>query len=454
MNEENFILQMNNIPNLPGVYFMRDNTGRIVYVGKAKNLASRIKSYFVKNEDYRLISSMLYNITNIEYIICGSEKEALLLEQKFIKELQPQYNIIWRDDKSYLMLKIDLNEPFPRISFIRYKEYVSLKQKPKNILFFGPYPSAKQIKSVIKFIQKTFRIRRCKYDSTKFFIPKYKKSFLSCIYYQTKQCVAPCVFAYDTKKQKEVKESYKKLIKNIILFLQGKNKKLIEQLKKEIEICSKQLKFEQAIVLRDTLRYISNLFSKCIIKEIKKEDVVNFTLQKIDVLKKIKEKFNLKTLPVIIEAIDISTFYGTGSCGSVVRFVNAEPDKTQYRRYKIKTLTEQQIDDYTMMKEVVSRRYKRLIEERKQLPNLIVIDGGKGQLNIALQVLKEYKIDDKIDLISVAKQEELVYTTMSLQPIKLSDSNEDNLIRFIRDEAHRFAIKYNRILIKKGLRIK
>jgi excinuclease ABC subunit C len=454
MNEEKLISQLNNIPKLPGVYFMRDNTGKIVYIGKAKNLASRIKSYFVKNVDFRLISTMLYNITNIEYIVCGSEKEALLLEQKFIKELQPQYNIIWRDDKSYLMLKIDLNEPFPRVSFIRYKEYISLKQKPKNVMFFGPYPSAKQIKSVLKFILKTFKIRRCKYNSTKFFDPKYKKNFLSCIYYQTKQCVAPCIYASEPGKLKETKENYDNLIKNVILFLQGKNKKLVEQLEKEIEIYSKQLKFEQAIVLRDTLKYISNLFSKCIIKEVKEKDVVDYTLQKIDVLKKIKEKFNLRTLPVIIEAIDISTFYGSGSCGSVVRFVNGEPDKYNYRRYRIKSLTEQQVDDYTMMKEVVSRRYKRLLDEKKQLPNLVIIDGGRGQLNIALQVLKEFKIDDKIDLLSIAKQEEIVYSTTLVQPIKLLGSQEDNFIKFIRDEAHRFAIKYNRTLMKKGLGIK
>jgi len=454
MNEENLLSQIKNIPKLPGVYFMRDNTGKIVYIGKAKNLASRIKSYFVKNEDFRLVSTMFHNITNIDYIVCASEKEALVLEQKFIKEIQPQYNIVWRDDKSYLMLKIDLNEPFPRISFIRYKEYVLLKQKSKNVLFFGPYPSAKQIKSVLKFILKTFKIRRCKYDSTKFFDPKYKKYFLSCIYYQTRQCVAPCISASEPEKQKEVKEIYDNLIKNVILFLQGKNKKLIDQLKKEIELYSKQLKFEQAIVIRDTLKYISNLFSKCIIREIKEEDVVKYTLQKIDVLRKIKEKFNLKTLPVIIEAIDISTFYGVGSCGSVVRFVNGEPDKSQYRRYKIKTLPEQQIDDYTMMKEVVNRRYKRLIEEKKQLPNLIIIDGGKGQLNIAYQVLKEYKIDDKIDLISIAKQEDLVYTLNLSQPVKLLDTQEDNLIRYIRDEAHRFAIKYNRLLMRKNIGIK
>ncbi len=454
MIAEDLVTQLNNIPKLPGVYFMRDNTGKIVYIGKAKNLASRIKSYFVKNEDYRLISMMVYNITNIDYIVCGSEKEALLLEQKFIKELQPQYNIIWRDDKSYLMLMIDLNDPFPRINFIRYKEYISLKQKPKNILFFGPYPSAKQIKSVLKVVLKIFKIRRCKHDSTKFFDQKYKKNFLSCIYYQTKQCVAPCIYASDANKRKEIKETYDKLIRNVILFLQGKNKKLVEQLKKQIEFYSKQLKFEQAIVIRDTLKYISNIFSRCIIKEIKEEDIVNYTLQKIDVLKRIKEKFNLNTLPVIIEAIDISTFYGVGSCGSVVRFVNGEPDKTQYRRYKIKTLPEQQIDDYTMMKEVVERRYKRLLEEKKQLPNLIIIDGGKGQLNTAYAVLKEYKIEDKIDIISIAKNEELVYTVSSQEPIKLTTSQEDNLLKYIRDEAHRFAIKYNRILLKKRLGIK
>ena len=449
MIEDNLNSQLSNIPKLPGVYLMRDGSGKIVYVGKAKNLYSRIRSYFVKNEDFRLIGAMIYSIKNIDYIVCGSEKEALLLEQKLIKKLQPQYNIIWRDDKTYLMLELDLNDPFPRLNFIRYKEYLN-KKKDKTKLYFGPYPSARQIKSVVKFLLKFFKIRRCKYDSYIFFKPELKNKFLSCVYLQTKQCVAPCLTASENRKQTE--QNYKKLIKNVILFLQGKNKKLIDQLQKQMQEHSKNLNFEQAIILRDTIKYLSNIFSKCIIKQIEEKDIVEETIKKIDLLKKIKEKFNLKSIPVIIEAIDISTFQGVGSCGSVVRFINTEPDKTGYRRYKIKMLKEGQVDDYTMMKEVVERRYKRLLEEKKQLPNLLIIDGGKGQLNVTFEILKNYKIEEKIDLIALAKQQEEVYTLNSSSPIKLGNSQEDNLIKFIRDEAHRFAIKYNRLLLRKGLK--
>lgn len=445
--------QLNNIPKLPGVYLMRDNTGKIVYIGKAKNLYNRIKSYFVKNEDFRLIGIMFYNVKNIDYIICGSEKEALLLEQKLIKKLQPQYNIIWKDDKSYLMLEIDLKDSFPRLNFIRYKEYLNLNYKPKTKLYFGPYPSAKQIKSVVKFITKFFKIRRCKYDSKLFFNPELKDKFKTCIYYQTNQCIAPCMSASDKGKKEQIIKFYKQVIKNVILFLQGRNKKLIFQLEKEMEKYSQKQNFEQAIVLRDTIKYLSNIFSKCIIREINEEEVINSTLEKVNILKRLKEKFNLKTIPSVIEAVDISTFQGTGSCGSIVRFVNGEPNKSEYRRYKIKTLKDNQINDFLMMKEIVKRRYKRLLDEKKQLPNLLLVDGGKGQLNIVLDVLKEYKIDDKIDVLALAKKEEFVYTKDSLTPIKLEKSLEDNFLRYIRDEAHRFAIKYNKLLLRKNLKI-
>ncbi|MFN3550870.1 MAG: GIY-YIG nuclease family protein [Endomicrobiia bacterium] len=447
----NLSSQIKDIPKLPGVYLMRDTTGQVIYVGKAKNLCLRIKSYFIKNEDFRLIGIMFYNVRSIDYIVCASEKEALLLEQRLIKELQPKYNIIWKDDKSYLMLELDLSDPFPKLNFIRYKEYLNLSDKPKTKVYFGPYTSSKQIKSAVKFITKFFKVRRCKYDSKLFFNPKLKDKFKTCIYYQTNQCLAPCIYA--SEDNKEIINLYKQVIKNIILFLQGKNKKLISKLERQMQEYSKKLNFEQAMVLRDIIKYLSNIFSKCIIREINKEDVVTLALHKIDILKKLKEKFKLKTIPHIIEAVDISTFQGVGSCGSIVRFVNAQPDKSEYRRYKIKSLKEDQINDYLMMKEVIKRRYKRLLEEKKQLPNLLLVDGGKGQLSSVLEILKEYKIDDKIEVLALAKKEDCVYSKNFELPIKLSKTSEDNILRYIRDEAHRFAIKYNKLLFKKRLEI-
>ncbi len=453
MSKEDLLAQIKTIPKLPGVYLMRDNSNKVVYVGKAKNLHSRISSYFVKNEDYRLVTMMFGNVRNIDYIVCGSDKEALILEQKLIKKLQPQYNIIWRDDKSYLMIEIDLEDPFPRINFIRYKEYLNKKNQKTKKIYFGPYPSAKQIKSIVKFILRFFKIRRCKYDSKLFFRSELKQKFLSCIYYQTKQCIAPCVAATDVYKVDYIIDYYKKIIKNVILFLQGKNKKLIENLKQQMKKYADELNYEQAIILRDTIKALYNIFSRCIIKQVTEEKVVEATVGNVEMLKKLKEKFSLRTTPMIIEAIDISTFQGEGSCGSVVRFVNGMPDKSGYRRYKIKTI-QTQVDDYTMIKEVVERRYKRLLQERQPLPNLILIDGGKGQLNVAFKILKEYKIDDKIDLIALAKREEEIYTLNSSEPVKLSNSKEDNLIKFVRDEAHRFAAEYNRLLLRKKLNLK
>ncbi|MCS7151221.1 MAG: GIY-YIG nuclease family protein [Endomicrobia bacterium] len=442
-----FTEQLSVIPKVPGVYLMRDSTGKIVYIGKAKNLASRIRSYFVRNEDYRLVSIMFHDIKAIEYIVCGSEKEALILEQKLIKKLQPKYNIIWKDDKSYLMIEIDLNDPFPRLNFVRYKEYLQKIVDKKNKLYFGPYPSSRQIKSVVRWITKFFKIRQCKYNSELFFKPELKDKFSTCIYYQTKQCIAPCV------KPDEVAYEYKQLIKNIILFLQGRNKKLVEELQHQMKEYSGKQEYEKAMTLRDTIKYISNIFSKCIIKKINEEDVVEITIAKIDLLKKIQQKFCLRSLPTIIEAVDISTFQGVGSCGSVVRFVNGEPDKNNYRRYKIKQTQEYKVDDYKMLQEVVERRYRRLINEKKPLPNLLIVDGGKGQLTTALKVIEEYKLDDKIDLISIAKNEDEVYTVGREEPIKLTTDLEDNLLRYIRDEAHRFAIKYNKLLLRKKLKI-
>lgn len=445
--QEDIENQLSSIPKLPGVYLMRDNTGKIVYVGKAKNLASRIKSYFVKNEDYRLISIMFHDIRHIEYIVCGSEKEALILEQKLIKKLQPKYNIIWKDDKSYLMIEIDLLDPFPRLNFVRYKEYLQKLKSEKNKLYFGPYPSSRQIKSVTKWVTKFFKIRQCKYKSELFYKQELKNKFSSCIYYQTRQCIAPCLAP-----DKLVNE-YKQLVKNIILFLQGKNKKLIEQLQQQMQSYSEKQEYEKAIILRDTIKSISNIFARCIIKRIKEEDIVDVTIEKIEMLKKIQQKLRLKNLPVIIEAVDISTFQGVGSCGSVVRFVNGMPDKTNYRRYKIKSTREYQVDDYKMIKEVVERRYKRLLNEGKPLPNLLIVDGGKGQLNTVLNVLKEYKLDNKIELISIAKGKDEVFTPYIDTSIILSTEAEDNLLRYIRDEAHRFAIKYNKLLLRKKLKI-
>ncbi len=427
------------IPKLPGVYLMRDTSNNIVYIGKAKNLYSRIKSYFSSIYDMRLVSLMFGNIRSIDYIVCGSEQEALVLEQKLIRNIQPKYNIIWRDDKSFPCIEIDLTDPFPRLKFVRSKD---IKEKDKNKLYFGPYPNVRQMKNVIRWISKFFKIRLCKYDSKIFLNSNYKHRFLSCIYLQTNSCYAPCLGKVDQK-------DYLETIKNVILFLKGRYKKLVSVLKKQLDIYVKQQNFENAIIVRDVIKYIESMFSKFIFREISENEILQTTVENVELLKKLKDKLELNSIPLIIEAIDVSNLYGTNPTGSLVRFVNGLPDKSSYRRYKIKYLPTQKPDDYSMIKEVVIRRYARLLNEKKELPNLLIIDGGKGHLNIVKDCLKQLNIDTKIDVIALAKEEDKIYKEN--KSLVLKNSPEDNILRYIRDEAHRFAISYHKFLRKKNL---
>lgn len=432
--------ELKSIPKLPGIYLMRDSANNIVYIGKATNLYSRIKSYFTPSKSSRLVNIMFENIKNVDYIVCGSNREAMLLEQKLIKAIQPKYNILWRDDKSYPYIEITTSEPFPRINFVRSK---SIKKNPKN-LYFGPYPNTRQMKSVVRWITKFFKLRLCKLDSTTFLTTKDKTKFSSCIYYQTDQCLAPCM-------GKVTPEKYADAVKNVKLFLNGKYKHLLVILKKQLDECVKTQDYESAIIYRNVINYINNMFAKLIFREITEEDIIKETVATVDLLKKLKEKFSLTSIPVIIEAIDVSNLYGEKPTGAVVRFVNGKPDKSSYRRFSIKTLSEGKIDDYSMIKEVFLRRYSRLINEKKVLPNLILIDGGKGQLNVAKECLTTLALEKKVDVISLAKQKDEIYLMNKDQPVQLSTSPEDNLLRYIRDEAHRFAISYHKLLRKKQL---
>lgn len=436
------MMDFKNIPKLSGVYLMRDVKGDIVYIGKAKNLNHRIKSYFLGTKDFRPITAMFFTIKEIDYIICNTEQEALFLEQKLIANLQPKYNIFWKDNKTYPFLEITYSDKFPKVNFYRKTEARNFNKKNK---YFGPYPNSRNLKHLIRWATKFFHIRQCNFDSKNFTYKNdlEKKKYESCVYYQTKQCFAPCL-------NKISKKSYRVNIDNLILFLRGQWKKLIERLRKQMVIYAKKKDFEKAIILREIIRYVTNVQNRVVTRKIDEKSLVFNTISKISLLKKIQTKLCLKFLPVIIEAVDISTFAGTNSVGAVVRFVNGTPDKNSYRRYKIKTVFKQ--NDFGMLQEIVFRRYFRLLSEKKQMPQLLLIDGGKGQLNVVKEVVQKLGFLDKIDLIALSKSNnDEVHLLDTEQPVKLSNLEEDNLLRYIRDEAHRFAISYHKKLASKAL---
>lgn len=248
------VSNINTIPKLAGIYLMRNARNTIVYVGKARNLFNRIKSYFSSRKDFRLINIMFFNVKEIDYIICNSEEESLLLEQRLIQTLKPEYNIFWKDDKSYPLIEITLSEKYPKVNFVRNKDFIIKDKKNK---YFGPYPSANKLKSFISWMLKFFRLRHCKYDSNNFPAKeeKDKRKFMSCIYLQTKQCSAPCLGGVSLKE-------YRRLINNLILFLNGRWRKLVSELKLEMKKYSYKKEFEKAIVLRELLSLLGIPFRK------------------------------------------------------------------------------------------------------------------------------------------------------------------------------------------------
>jgi len=539
--------RIKHFPRTPGVYLMKNRQGKVVYVGKAKDLRSRIQSYFREASDNRFFINFLKSsIADIEFIATDTEKEALILENNLIKQYQPRYNIKLKDDKTYVSLRINLQDPYPRLSIVR------LPKGPKNdgSLYFGPYSSVRSVKETLRFIYRTFPIRSCS-DAV------FSQRDRPCLYHQIGQCLGVCV-------NKEVKrEEYRQLIDQVILFLQGRNEELVRILRRKMEEASEALNFEEAGRIYKRIQAIEKTIEKqkmvsnqlkdldifglyregkiLIIQQFQirrgklvdaKTDVFNHQLtpdqellssflnqyyshnyipeeiclpfpidggdtladilterrgsrvqitcpQKGDkrqlvnlanknaemvfekeygqtedhdlALDELQKKLFLRNRPLKIDCFDISNIGGEQGVGSAVRFTEGAPDKQWYRHYRIKTV--QQMDDYGMMAEILERHYQRL-SGSDDLPHLIIVDGGKGQLNIAREILSRLNIHTP-DLISLAKdresskskRQEKVYLIGRKNPVILSGrSRALHLLQRIRDEAHRFAISYHRKL--------
>ncbi len=405
--------KIKSLPLSSGVYLMKDEKGEVIYIGKAVSLRRRVQSYFRSSQQSCPKTEVLISyVKDIDYIITSSEAEALILEASLVKKYNPKFNIDLKDDKSYPFIEITGDE-FPQVSVVRPR-----KRNEKS-LYYGPYVNAKLLREALSIIRRIFPFRRC--DR----LPKKE-----CLDYHMGLCDGPCV-------GKISREDYADIIRNIRLILEGRKDSLYHRLRHQMEVLSQQKRFEEAARIRDQIHALSALYSGT-------KDI-NYYKE----AEQLKRLLNLSRMPERIEAFDISNILGIYAVGGMVSFLNGKPDKKNYRRFRIKLV--EGIDDFAMISEVVSRRYRRLRDEGLAFPDLILIDGGKGQLSAALQSLRELDINT-IPLIALAKKEESIFIPGKRDPILLSrDSLGLKLLQRIRDEAHRFAVAYHRKLRDKGM---
>ncbi|MCP3950807.1 MAG: excinuclease ABC subunit UvrC [Desulfobacterales bacterium] len=526
----------------PGVYLMKGRDGKVIYVGKAVNLKKRLGSYFKPKRQMDMKTGVLVDkIDSFETIVTASEQEALILEATLIKKYRPRYNVILKDDKRYPSLRMDLNHPYPNLTVVR-------KPARDGARYFGPFSSAYAVKQTLKFINKNFKLRKCKNSS-------FNRRTRPCLNYQMGICLAPCCLEVDTT-------AYHRIVAQITLLLKGRTPQLIAAVKKEMRTAAEGQDFERATVLRDRMFALEKLVEKQVVvthdfrdRDIlavagsenlsvvtqltvrngyllgsrhfkveqtladESEIIATFINRHYDdvpdvpgeilvdhrpedyqaledklgglrggrthilapqrgekvrlvrmaaenaadrlrdlqagreqnrrLIERLQKRLRVAKAPIRIECFDNSNLFGQSPVGAMVVFKNGKPDKAAYRTYKIKTVTNP--DDYQTMAEVLRRRYD---PEKKNgpLPDLLMLDGGKGQLNIGLMILQEMNLANRIELISIAKKDETrgeirdkIYKPGRVNAVNFGPN--DDLLLFlqqIRDEAHRFAISFHR----------
>lgn len=431
---------IDNIPTSTGVYIFYDERDKIVYVGKAKNLRARIRSHLTSG-DFLAKSHYLKDVRKkIEYILTADETEALIFEYYLIKKHLPRYNVMYRDDKSYPYLTITLGDKFPRASVSR-----GVKKGPHK--YYGPFTHAYAIRETLDVLRTIFPIRTCRSSEP----GRDRKS--PCLNYHIKRCLGPCTGTVDEKQ-------YRKAVSGLCEFLEGNYEGVINNLWQEMERASKNLEFEKATLLRNQIQSIKKVIER--IKDIaqaKKKVEGKLKLHDQErkkeiegALKDFKDLLGLSRIPRRIECYDISTISGRNAVGSMVVFENGWPKNSEYKRFRIKFV--KGLNDLAMMREVIERRLRRLTRKDSgfdRKPDLIIVDGGRGQLNSALEALKSYH-HEKIPVVALAKRLEEIYLPGKIETLILSPlSQAFYLIQRIRDEAHRFALSYHRLLRKKEM---
>jgi excinuclease ABC subunit C len=424
-------------PPTPGLYFMKDSAGKVLYIGKAKNLRSRVSSYFQPSADISTargpkIAEMLRKVSDLDYIETQSEVDAVLQEARLIKDIRPAYNTDLTDGKSFPYLEITTKEDFPGVYITR-----TPRQKGRSRLF-GPFAAGKELRRTLVVLQKIFRFRTCKLEiSDK---DEKRRFFRPCLLHSIKQCTAPCA-------AKISKEQYRKIINDLIRFMVSKRTSFLKRLKEQMHEAAQAREYEKAAMLRDRIRLIERLDYRGTPTGNVQPEL--FAADPAEGLVKLTNMLNMTEPIRVIEGIDIAHISGWQAVGSLVKFIDGRPFKNGYRRFKIKQV--KGIDDYAMISEVVERRYKYAIRGEELWPDVILIDGGKGQLNAANRTLKKMNAPD-VKILSLAKRDEEIYTQNSDTPLKLPrNSPALKLLQYIRDESHRFAQHYHHILRNKNM---
>jgi excinuclease ABC subunit C len=415
----------------PGVYIMRDSDGVEIYVGKAKNLRRRVASYFQKRDRHNKDLALVENIVDFEYVETDSELEAFLLESRLIKDFNPRYNVLLKDGDAYPFIEVAWGDDFPRVR-------TAWRRENPESRYFGPFVGAGDIKGALAALQRIFRFRSCQraIDAGN---PRHFRQ-RGCLNYHLHRCSGVCT-------GNVTREEYRKRVSGLCRFLSGQKKDLIEDLRKEMEAAAKELRFEDAARLRDLVDSLMALNEHPGLDE--SLAPLNPQTEPEKGLEALKEALGLDDLPRRIEGIDIANLMGKEVVGSLVSFLDGQPLKDGYRRYRIKTVDGQ--DDFASIAEVVRRRYGRMVEEGAPLPDIILIDGGKGQLGAAAQAMAEAGARPKV-LMSLAKQEETPFLAGRSEPLPLSKRNAGlKLLMHVRDESHRFAQHYHHILRRKAM---
>lgn len=429
----NLLEKSRQLPKSPGVYLMKDDKGRVIYVGKSACLRDRVCSYFQPSTKLEARKAgLLEHVVDFEVLQTDSEVEALLAENRLIKDIQPRYNARLLDDKTFPYLMITTGEDFPGV-------YITREPRTRGVKLYGPFTSVYALKEAVTMLQKAFKFRTCHLDIRQ--DDDRRRFFRPCLLYPIKQCTAPCA-------DKISRKTYREDIHRLIRFLDGDKKTVLVQMENEMIQASKDLNYERAARLRDEIKALDALGRRAGKGDQEYWQPEAFVTDPREGVAKLQEALGLAEPPRILEAIDIAHLQGGEMVGSKVCFIDGVPFKDGYRRYKIKH--GQGNNDYLSIQEVVSRRYREAGRNNELFPDVILIDGGLGQLHAAMEVFTTMDIKPPM-VIALAKKEELVYVQGRHEPLKLSRNHAGlKLLQYIRDEAHRFAQHYHHILRRKS----
>ena len=417
-------------PQGPGVYLLQDHAGRVIYVGKAKNLRARASSYFLQTaaDDSRR-APLIKDIYDADFLEAESEVDALLMEARLIKDTQPKFNKELRDDKSFPYLQITTYEDFPRVEVTR-------EPKSRGVKLYGPFANAGSLRGAVDVLQRVFKFRTCSLDIEA--DDERWRWFRPCLLASINQCTAPCNLRIS-------KEEYRRDINRLKTFLEGNRQRVLKELQEEMAEAAGRREYEKAARLRDEIKMLQSLRDRGELDKHVQPEV--FYMDPKKGVTGLAQVLKLKDPPRTIEGVDIAHLGGNETVASLVQFIDGMPFKPGYRRFRIRDVAG--IDDYKSIHEVVARRFKRLSDDQQVFPDVLLIDGGKGQLNNGLKAFQTLGIEPPL-VLSLAKREELIYVMGEDEPRRLSrHSYALRLLQYVRDEAHRFAQHYHHLLRRK-----